>query len=36
VALVLTTAMPSPVSSIWSLSNRFNNYKLANGHWSNN
>ena len=24
------------MSTIWSLSNQFNNFKLANGHWNNN
>ena len=32
----LNRKLTNPVSSLWSLSNQFNNYKLANGHWNNN
>jgi hypothetical protein len=32
----LNRKLTNPVSSLWSLSNQFNNYKLENGHWSNN
>ena len=32
----LNRKLTNPVSTIWSLSNQFNNYKLENGHWSNN
>jgi hypothetical protein len=32
----LNRKLTNPVSTLWSLSNQFNNYKLENGHWSNN
>ena len=32
----LNRKLTNPVSDIWSLSNQFNNFKLANGHWNNN
>ena len=32
----LNRKLTNPVSSIWSISNQFNNYELNNGHWSNN
>jgi len=32
----LNRKLTNPVSTIWSLSNQFNNFKLANGHWNNN
>jgi len=32
----LSRKLTNPVSTIWSLSNQFNNFKLANGHWNNN
>jgi hypothetical protein len=32
----LNRKLTNPVSTIWSLTNQFNNFKLANGHWNNN
>src|SRR5262249_48911751 len=32
----LNRKLTNPVSSIWSISNRFNNFELNNGHWNNN
>src|SRR5262245_40559254 len=32
----LNRKLTNPVSTIWALSNQFNNYKLANGHWNKN
>ena len=32
----LNLKLTNPVSDLWSLSNQFNNFKLANGHWNNN
>src|SRR5215470_17702427 len=32
----LNRKLTNPVSSIWSISNQFNNYELNNGHWNNN
>ena len=32
----LNRQLTNPVSSIWSISNQFNNFELNNGHWSNN
>ena len=32
----LNRKLTNPVSTLWSLSNQFNNFKLANGHWNNN
>src|SRR5262249_47102425 len=32
----LNRKLTNPVSSIWSLSNQFNTFKLENGHWNNN
>jgi hypothetical protein len=32
----LNRKLTNPVSTIWSLSNQFNNFMLANGHWNNN
>lgn len=32
----LNRKLTNPVSSIWSISNQFNNFELNNGHWSNN
>jgi hypothetical protein len=32
----LNRKLTNPVSTIWSFSNQFNNFKLANGHWNNN
>jgi hypothetical protein len=32
----LNRKLSNPVSSIWSISNQFNNYELNNGQWSNN
>jgi len=32
----LNRKLTNPVSSIWSISNQFNNYELNNGQWSNN
>ena len=32
----LNRKLTNPVSTLWSLSNQFNNYKLENGHWNNN
>ena len=35
-ATELNQKLTNPVSDIWALSNQFNNFKLANGHWNNN
>ena len=35
-ASALNQQLSNPVSSIWSITNQFNNFKLANGHWNNN
>jgi hypothetical protein len=32
----LNRKLTNPVSSIWSISNQFNNFELNNGQWSNN
>jgi hypothetical protein len=32
----LNRKLTNPVSSIWSITNQFNNFKLENGHWNNN
>ena len=32
----LNRKLTNPVSTIWSLSNQFNNFKLENGRWNNN
>jgi hypothetical protein len=32
----LNRQLTNPVSSIWSIANQFNNFKLNNGHWNNN
>jgi hypothetical protein len=32
----LNRKLTNPVSSIWSISNQFNNFELNNGHWNNN
>ena len=32
----LNRQLTNPVSSIWSISNQFNNFELNNGQWSNN
>jgi len=32
----LNRKLTNPVSTLWSLSNQFNNFKLENGHWNNN
>ena len=32
----LNRELTNPVSSIWSISNQFNNFELNNGHWNNN
>jgi hypothetical protein len=32
----LNRQLSNPVSSIWSISNQFNNFELNNGHWNNN
>src|SRR5215469_14996582 len=32
----LNRKLTNPVSDLWSISNQFNNFKLANGHWNNN
>jgi hypothetical protein len=32
----LNRKLSNPVSSIWSISNQFNNFELNNGQWSNN
>jgi hypothetical protein len=32
----LNQQLTNPVSTLWSLSNQFNNFELNNGHWSNN
>src|SRR5262249_56398357 len=32
----LNRKLTNPVSSIWSISNQFNNYELNNGQWNNN
>ena len=32
----LNRKLTNPVSSLWSISNQFNNFKLENGHWNNN
>ena len=32
----LNRKLTNPVSTIWSISNQFNNYKLENGQWNNN
>ena len=31
----LNRQLTNPVSSIWSISNQFNNFELNNGHWNN-
>jgi hypothetical protein len=35
-ASALNQKLTNPVSTLWSLSNQFNNFKLENGHWNNN
>lgn len=35
-ATELNQKLTNPVSDLWALSNQFNNFKLANGHWNNN
>ena len=32
----LNRQLTNPVSSIWSISNQFNNFELNNGQWNNN
>jgi hypothetical protein len=32
----LNRKLTNPVSSLWSITNQFNNFKLADGHWNNN
>jgi len=32
----LNRELSDPVSSLWSISNQFNNFELNNGQWSNN
>jgi hypothetical protein len=32
----LNQELSNPVSSLWSISNQFNNFELNNGHWNNN
>jgi hypothetical protein len=32
----LNQQFTNPVSTLWYLSNQFNNFKLSNGHWNNN
>ena len=32
----LNRKLTNPVSSLWSITNQFNNFKLSNGHWNNN
>ena len=32
----LNRKLTNPVSSLWSISNQFNNFELNNGHWNNN
>jgi len=32
----LNRKLTNPVSTLWSLSNQFNNFRLENGHWNNN
>src|SRR5262245_38931668 len=32
----LNRKLTNPVSTIWSITNQFNNFKLENGHWNNN
>ena len=32
----LNRKLTNPVSSLWSIANQFNNFKLENGHWNNN
>jgi len=32
----LNRKLTNPVSSLWSITNQFNNFKLANGRWNNN
>ena len=32
----LTRQLTNPVSSLWSISNQFNNFELNNGQWNNN
>jgi hypothetical protein len=32
----LNKELSNPVSSLWSISNQFNNFELNNGHWNNN
>jgi hypothetical protein len=32
----LNRELTNPVSSLWSISNQFNNFELNNGHWNNN
>ena len=32
----LNQQLSNPVSSLWSISNQFNNFELNNGHWNNN
>ena len=32
----LNRKLTNPVSTLWSLSNQFNNFKLENSHWNNN
>src|SRR5215469_5852159 len=32
----LTRQLTNPVSSLWSITNQFNNFKLNNGQWNNN
>src|SRR5262245_45439738 len=35
-ASALNQKLSNPVSSLWSITNQFNNFKLENGHWNNN
>jgi len=32
----LNRKLTNPVSTLWSITNQFNNFKLENGHWNNN
>ena len=32
----LNRQLSNPVSTLWSISNQFNNFELNNGHWNNN
>jgi hypothetical protein len=35
-ASALNRKLTNPVSSLWSITNQFNKFKLENGHWNNN